>query len=272
VSLDFIDQDSFVVLDAETAQSIGTVDRQSAPTTIHENAIYQHQGEQYHVEKLDWDGRRAYARRAQVDYYTDAEVETDVRILTEDEREESRFCIEGRGDVHVTTLATLFKRVRFYTHENLETGKINLPPEEMDTTAFWIVLSEALVSRVRLRDGTRAGALAGVATLLRGLAPLYLRCAPRDLRANAEILNSHFGLPAIILHERIPQGIGLSEAMFDCRMELYLAAAERARRCDCWMGCPACIGLGRGGKDAKVAAIELVTALGEARVVSAVQT
>src|SRR5262249_37611488 len=157
---------------------LGVVDRQAAPTTIHEDAIYQHQGEQYHVEKLDWDGRRAYARRAAVDYYTDAEVETDVKILTEDAREESGLCVEGRGDVHVTTLATMFKRIRFYTHESLDAGKIALPPEEMDTTAFWIVLSEALVSRARLREGARAGALAGVATLIRGLAPLYLRCSP----------------------------------------------------------------------------------------------
>jgi DEAD/DEAH box helicase domain-containing protein len=265
LSLDCVDQDSFVVLDAGTDRSLGVVDRQSAPVTIHEDAIYQHQGEQYHVEKLDWDGRRAYARRASVDYYTEAEVETEVRILTEDAREESRRGIEGRGDVHVTTLATMFKRIRFYTHESLDAGKISLPPEEMDTTAFWIVLSEALVAQLRLRDGTRAGALPGVATLLRGLAPLYLRCSPRDLRSKAEILNAHFGAPAIVLHESVPQGIGLSEMLFEHRIDLYLAAAERARRCECRAGCPACIGLNRGGPDAKRAAIELVTALGEVR-------
>jgi DEAD/DEAH box helicase domain-containing protein len=270
VSLDFVDQDSFVVLDAETNESLGVVDRQAAPTTIHDDAIYQHQGEQYHVEKLDWEGRRAYARRAPVDYYTDAEVETEVRILTEDAREESPAGIEGRGDVHVTTLATMFKRIRFYTHESLDAGKIALPPEEMDTTAFWIVLSEALVAQARLRDGTRAGALPGVATLLRGLAPLYLRCSPRDLRGKAEMLNAHFGLPAIVIHESIPQGIGLSEMMFERRMDLYAAAGERVRRCECWMGCPACIGLNRGGKDAKEAAIELVTLLGTERMPAAV--
>jgi DEAD/DEAH box helicase domain-containing protein len=262
VSLDFVDQDSFVVLDAETGDSLGVVDRQAAPTTIHEDAIYQHQGAQYHVEKLDWDGRRAYARRAAVDYYTDAEVETEVRVLTEDARARRGVAIEGFGDVHVTTLATMFKRIRFYTHENLDAGKIALPPEEMDTTAFWIVLPEDLVAALRLREGTRAGALPGVATLLKGLAPLYLRCSPRDLRAKSEMLHAHFGLPAIILHESVPQGIGLSEVMFERRVDLYRAAEERVRRCDCWMGCPACIGLNRGGREAKDAAIDLVAALG----------
>lgn len=261
VSLDCVEQDSFVVLDAETGDSLGMVDRAGAPTTIHEDAIYQHQGQQFHVEKLDWDGRRAYARRAAVDWYTDAEIECEVRVLTEDVREESPLAIEGRGDVHVTTLATMFKRIRFYTHENLEAGKISLPPEEMDTTAFWVVVSESLAAQIRLREGSRAGALAGVATLLRGLAPLYLRCGPGDLRARAEILHPHFGLPAIILYDSVPQGIGLAEAMLERRIDLYAAAFERARRCECLMGCPACIGLNRGGRDAKAAAIELVSAL-----------
>src|SRR5204863_4264640 len=107
VSLDCVEQDSFVVLDAETGDSLGMVDRAGASTTIHEDAIYQHQGQQYHVEKLDWDGRRAYARRAAVDWYTDAESECEVRILSEDAREAGALAIAGRGEGPGTARATM---------------------------------------------------------------------------------------------------------------------------------------------------------------------
>ena len=261
VSLDFAEADAFTVLDAETHESLGLVDRGSAATTIHEDAIYQHQGAQYHVEKLDWDGRRAYARRAQVDFYTDADTETEVRVLREDERLEGPSAIEGRGDVHVTTLATIFKRIRFYTHENLDAGVIKLPPEEMDTTSFWIVFGEEAVRRARLGDTTRAGALPGVATVLKGIAPMFVRCGPGDLRGKGEILNAHFDRPTVLLFDAVPGGIGVAEQLFAVRRELYRAGADLVRRCACVLGCPACIGLNRGGRSAKEAAFDLLELL-----------
>jgi DEAD/DEAH box helicase domain-containing protein len=261
VSLDFAEADSFTVLDAETHESLGLVDRGSAATTIHEDAIYQHQGRQYHVEKLDWEGRRAYARSAQVDFYTDADTETEVRVLREDERVESAFAVEGRGDVHVSTLATIFKRIRFYTHENLDAGVIKLPPEEMDTTSFWIVFGDEAVRRARLGDTTRAGALPGVATALKGIAPMFVRCGPGDLRSKGEILNAHFERPTVLLFDAVPGGIGVAEQLFAVRRELYRAGAELIRRCACVLGCPACIGLNRGGRSAKEAALDLLELL-----------
>ena len=143
---------------------------------------------------------------------------------TEDARAESPLGIEGRGDVHVTTLATMFKRIRFYTHESLDAGKITLPPEELDTTAFWIVLSEALdgAAAAARRDAGRARS-PGVATLLRGLAPLYLRCSPRDLRVEGRDAERAGSASRRSSSTRaLPQGIGLSEAMFERRRDLYL--------------------------------------------------
>ncbi len=261
VSLDFVDSESFVVLDAESNRSLGLVDRASVSTTIHVGAIYQHQGEQFHVETLDWEGKRAYARRANIDYYTDAETETDIQVLTEDMREESALAVEGRGDVHITTLATVFKRIRFYTNENLESGKIELPPEEMDTTAFWIALSPPLVAGARLLDTTRAGALPGLARLFRGLAPLFLKSSPSDLRGTGEILNDHFERPAIVLYDAVAGGIGLAEKLLEHRWLLYEAGLKRLSECPCRLGCPACIGLNRGGAEAKDAALAVLEIL-----------
>ncbi|HYC77545.1 MAG TPA: DEAD/DEAH box helicase [Planctomycetota bacterium] len=264
VPLDFADSDTFTVLDAETHASLGLVHRAAASTTIHEDAIYQHQGEQYHVEKLDWEGRRAYARRAQIDYYTDADTETDVQVLVEDARASHLLALEGRGDVHVTTLATLFKRIRFYTHENLDSGVIKLPPEEVDTTAFWAALSDETVRRARLGDTTRYGALPGAAYVMKGVAPMFLRCAPGDLRAKGEILNTHFERPTILLFDAVAGGLGLAEQLFERRKEIYRAAADVVERCPCVVGCPACIGLNRGGRPAKEAALDVLRLLAAA--------
>jgi DEAD/DEAH box helicase domain-containing protein len=264
VSLDFVDSDSFTVLDADTNLSLGLVHRASAATTIHESAIYQHQGLQYEVEKLDWEGRRAYARRAAVDFYTDADTETDVRVLREDERVEGPLGVFGRGDVHVSVLATVFKRLRFYTNETLDAGVVELPPEEMDTTAFWIVLSDEAVRAARLFDTTRAGALPGAAAVLRGVAPMFVRCAPTDVRAKGEILNERFERPTILLMDSVPGGVGVAEALFEARREILRAGADVVSRCACLLGCPACIGLNRGGKAAKEAAIELLRLLASA--------
>ncbi len=254
VSLDFVDPDSFIVLDTKDDTSLGMVARSDAATTIHEHAIYQHQGEQYHVEKLDWDGRRAYATRAAVDWYTDAETETKVAVLTEDERVETVAAIEGRGDVHVTTLATVFKRIRFYTHETLDSGNIALPPEELDTTAMWFALSEELVMRARLREGTRAGAVPGIAHLLRGLAPIFVRCSPADVRGFGEFEHDHFERPVIMLMDSVRGGVGFAETFFAKRRELVLAARDALAKCPCELGCPSCIGLNRGGRESKEAA------------------
>ncbi len=254
VSLDFVDPDSFVVLDVKDNTSLGMVARSDAATTIHKDAIYQHQGEQYHVEKLDWDGRRAYARAAQVDWYTDAETETKVSVLTEDERMETAAAIEGRGDVHVTTLATVFKRIRFYTHETLDSGAIQLPPEELDTTAMWFALSEEVIVAARLRDGSRSGAVPGIAYLLRGLAPIFVRCSPADIKGFGEFENDHFQRPVIMLMDAVRGGVGLAEVFFERRRDLLSAARDAVARCPCEIGCPSCIGLNRGGRESKDAA------------------
>lgn len=48
---------------------------------LHEHAIYMHEGQQYQVEKLDFTEKKAYVRSVDVDYYTDADLNTSVKVL-----------------------------------------------------------------------------------------------------------------------------------------------------------------------------------------------
>ncbi len=147
-----------------------------------------------------------------------------------------------RGEVHVTTVATLYKKIRFYTRENLGAGDIHLPPEELDTEAFVLTLSEASAAELGLAGGDRGSAWRAVGSLLRRVAPLFVRCQPADLGLSSHVRSPHFGCPALFLYDRVQGGVGLSELLFRGQRELLNAALEVVERCDCEAGCPACVG------------------------------
>ena len=60
---------------------IGEMDTFSALTLLHEEAIYIHQGIQYQVETLDWEEKKAFVREVEVDYYTDANLAVNLKVL-----------------------------------------------------------------------------------------------------------------------------------------------------------------------------------------------
>jgi len=264
VSLAGSEPDNVLVFDEEE-QAIGEVDRASSLTSVHEGAIYLVEGETYKVERFDYANRRAYCRKVASDYFTEAETDTEVRVLRLEEKAE-RVDADGngeaqlwRGEVHVTTVATMFKKIRFYTRENVGAGDIHLPPEEMETEAFVLTLAPALAERLQLAAGNRAAAWAGVGRLLRRSAPLFVRCAASDLGISCEVRSGHFERPAIFLYDRIPGGVGLPVALFRAAPEIVSAARDVLARCACEHGCPACIGpleeVGPLGKETALAVL-----------------
>ncbi|MSR75378.1 MAG: DEAD/DEAH box helicase [Planctomycetes bacterium] len=259
VSLDRGDNDTFLVVEMPSGRSLGHVDRSSVMTTLHPQAIYQHQGAQFVITKLDWEGRRAHAERVKVDYWTDAETKTEVQVLSEDVIETRKHVAFGSGDVHVTRIASLWKRVRFYTNENLETGPIDLPPEEMDTTACWLALGPTAVARLRLDDTARAGTLEGTAALLRAVVPALCQQGRSEVRGLGLGYHAHFLGPVVLLLDTVPGGIGLAEQLYAKRDGLLRCAQRVISACPCLHGCPACIGVGLArGPDAKRAVRELL--------------
>jgi DEAD/DEAH box helicase domain-containing protein len=160
VSLRSVTSDNFVIIQTSAdddgnlvgakkgaAEVIGEVDFSSALTTVHPRAIYLHQGQQYHVERLDFDQRKAYVRPVEVDYYTDAIRYTQVRVLEIAEEEPlAPSATRAHGDVLVRSQVIGFKKIKFFTNENVGDGKLELPENEMHTTAFWITLERGLLT------------------------------------------------------------------------------------------------------------------------------
>ena len=262
VSLEATDLDIFIVHDAETGAAIGTVDRPSAPFLCHEGAIFGVQGETYEIDSLDYDGRIAQARKVDVDYYTEAEGSTEIKILHEDEVVPGEEVTFYRGEVFVSTQALLYKKIRFYTRENLGAAPIHLPPEEMDTTAFWIVIPRSVADRVGLYDSHGGGALIGVGNLFRRCVPLFLKTDPADVRLATEVASKKYDSPCIYLYDRYPSGVGLAEKAFEVRREILHVCREIVSGCPCEAGCPACTGtpaeVGPRGKDLARSLISLL--------------
>jgi DEAD/DEAH box helicase domain-containing protein len=260
VHLRRIAADNVVIIDTShpRPQVIGEMDQFSAPVLLHEEAVYLHEGAQFHVERLDWDEKKAYVHPVQVDYYTDALASVTVQVLDTFAGPDGDSVSRSHGEVKITSLASMFKKIRFHTHENIGSGPIHLPEQTLHTTGYWITVDEELW-RALGRDALEAG-LQGMAHSLRHVASLRLMCDPRDLGAVAEVRSVTTRLPTVTVYEIYPGGVGYSARMYELHSDLLADAASLVRDCPCDAGCPSCVGPLHLVEGAKSACLRLLEA------------
>ncbi|MWC28186.1 DEAD/DEAH box helicase [Paenibacillus sp. MMS18-CY102] len=241
ISLRSAAQENFIIIDlSEGSRVLGEVDRFSAPTLIHEEAIYIHEGVQYQVEKLDYAEKKAYVREVDVDYYTDANLAVELKVLHADKERVSGDIVRTYGEVTVNAKATIFKKIRLRTHENIGSGPIHLPEEELHTSGYWFAFSEEAAAGKGTNE--MQCALLGIANVLVHIAPIYLMCDPLDIRVVPQVKAVHTQRPTIYFYDRYPGGIGLSERLYEVHDELLAKAKRLIQQCTCLSGCPACVG------------------------------
>ncbi|MEB1609644.1 DEAD/DEAH box helicase [Xanthomonas campestris pv. campestris] len=272
VSLRSVADGNFVVVDKSDGkqQIIAEVDYSAAALTLYEGAIHMVQSTPYQVERLDWEGRKAYVTRTHVDYYTDSIDYTKLKVL-------DRFDggVAGRGDshhgeVHVVRRVSGYKKIRYYTHENIGYGPVNLPDQELHTTAVWWQLPQATLGKAFASKQDALDGFLGAAYALHVVATVAVMADARDLQKavgngdgawfavadqtgrgqlrgvdegeqGAVELQQAF-VPTVYLYDNFPGGVGLSEPLWLRQAELLQRADELVRRCDCSAGCPACVG------------------------------
>jgi DEAD/DEAH box helicase domain-containing protein len=264
VSLRSATADNVVIVDMTKGknQVIGEMDRPSARELLFPNAVYIHLGRQYIVTSLDIPNRRAEVEETDVNYFTDAVVKMDIKVLTEDENVAT--APEGTeiiiGDLLVRTQVAKFKKLRFHTQENIGFGEIALDAEEHETRGMMLLLE-------KLPDGSgygdldeaaQAEVLSGIGTLIRSVAPFFLLCDRRDIGIAPRVRDPHFGCPALYIFDSAPGGSGLSEALASRLGEVFAAGSERTKACSCESGCPSCIGVDSTGAVIKQASISLM--------------
>lgn len=242
ISLRSASTENFAIIDTTdgTTKVIGEVDRFSAPMLVHEGAIYIHESAQYHIDKLDWERQKAYAREVDVDYYTDANLDVELKVLDVFEREELPQVKRNWGEVMVVAKTHMYKKIKFYTHENIGWGQISLPEQELHTTAYWFSIPREKIER--LDGGALQSALLGAAHLLGQIASLELMCEPSDLGVTAQIRSPFTEEPTVYIYEKYPGGVGFSEQLFEAHGRLLWRALSIIKNCPCPSGCPSCVG------------------------------
>jgi DEAD/DEAH box helicase domain-containing protein len=264
ISLRTAAPENVVIIDTtpDRPRVIGEVDLFSAQVLVHENAIYMHESAQYHVDRLDWDERKAYVTRVDVDHYTYANRAVTLKPLDVFAETPATGGRRAHGEVMVASLVTLFKKLKFVTDENIGWGPIHLPELELQTTAYWLT-ADGVADRWR-RDELDV-ALIGAGRAIQAVASVLLMVDPRDLGLVAQVRSPHQEAPTIYLYEAVPGGVGLSERLFARHDELVTGAAQLIAACDCEAGCPACTGPRlEPHVDAKALALRLVAELGAA--------
>jgi DEAD/DEAH box helicase domain-containing protein len=270
VSLRSVADGNFVVVDRTNGRQtiVAEVDFSAAALTLYEGAIHMIQSVPYQVERLDWTGRKAYVTRTNVDYYTDAIDYTKLKVLEAFDNSPAGAGSAHHGEVHVARRVAGFKKIRYYTHENIGYGPVNLPDLELHTTAVWWqlpqrALDQAFDHRQQALDGFLAAAHA-----LHIVATVAVMAEARDLQkavgsgdgawfatpdANGRAqVRSSMGeldasahgpfIPTLYLYDAFPGGVGLSAPLYERREDLVRLAHELVVRCDCRAGCPACVG------------------------------
>jgi len=258
VSLRSVSSDNFVVVDVTgDHQVIAEVSFTAALTTLYEKAIYLHDARQYQVERFDYEGRKAYVRRVDSDYFTDAIDYTQVKELEEVESSPAGGVKVAHGDVRLNRQIVGFKKIKFYTMENVGAGNLSMPEQEMHTTAFWLHFPAEFLARFPdLSPTDRQGGLTALAALLRTIGALCVMCDPRDLGVSIteDIAGSLTAFePNLYLYDNYPGGIGQSAALYKLAPRLIDGAAKLLAACPCEAGCPSCVGpigeVGQRGKE-----------------------
>ncbi len=273
---------------------IGEVDQFAAPVLVHDDAIYLHEGRQYHVERLDWEEKRAYVHPIDVDHYTLAETRTTLQILERYEGPVGDVCRRSLGEVRVSRLATMYKKVRFLTQENVGAGPIALPEQDLHTISAWTAFDPQRLGGMD-RAELDAG-LSGFAAVLHSAACLLCMCDPRDLGGQAQMRAApspaavlgtpttetptadepaefvagwrpagapqvpalEVGWPTAYLYDTVAGGVGFAERCHQRSANLLLLARQLITGCRCETGCPSCVGPGAGRVDGKAATLRLL--------------
>jgi DEAD/DEAH box helicase domain-containing protein len=292
VSLRSVTSDNFIIIDITgQPEVVGEVDFSSALTTVHEKAIYLHGAQQYHVEHLDFKERKAYVKQVDVDHYTDAIRYTQVRVLEiaaqgpGSEAKPEIAALRSHGDVLVRSQVVGFKKIKFFTNENVGAGKLELPENEMHTTSYWITLERPLLESLPYTINERQSGMFGLLHALESVATLLLMCDRCDLgtaigerpptpgEESDELVSmrledavaanaKEFFEPNLYLFDAYPGGIGFSEPLFYVHELLVAKTRELITGCACEQGCPSCVGpAGDLAPRAKKAAVAILDRL-----------
>ncbi|MGQ9610460.1 MAG: DEAD/DEAH box helicase [bacterium] len=245
-SLRNLDKNNYTIIDTtdNRNQVIGMLDEFSAFMLVHDQAIYMHEAETYFVKELNIKQKIAYIERVNVDYYTQAVTETKINV-NEVEMEKQEFQSKAYfGYVTVTSATIMFRKIKLYSHDSIGFGNLYLPPQELETTAFWITPPPIALSHVRDYGRVPSEGMMGIGNALTGIIPIYVICDYIDIGSVVD--SSNTGIPTIFIFDKHPGGLGFAEKSYEMLEKILESCLELISNCPCENGCPSCVGSSSG--------------------------
>ena len=294
ISLRTVNPENVVVVDATDKAEprvIAEVDWDSAFTTVHQEAIYMVESQQFHVDELDLERKKAYVRKVDVDYYTDAMTYTNVRTIDVFDTRRAPAVIVEHGEVQVVRKVVGYKKIKFYSSENVGYGDVNLPEKDLHTTSYWFTIPQPVLDQLPYTKAELIDGLCGLAYCLQHLSVIMLMADVRDVdrcigdksgkwfvrhglgqrtiapgnvgEGAAGPVNVDAYDPTIFIFDAYPGGIGFSALLFDMHDKLLAAARSVISACPCTHGCPSCVGptleVGARAKEVAAAILQAMT-------------
>ena len=229
------------VIDASTGCVIGQVDPSAADRTLHPEAVYVHQGEQWLIQRFDDDDRVATAVRTSPDYFTQPQSVGGVQVLGVDASRSLGLGEVSYGTVELSSQVTGYLRRDAQTGDVWDSTPLDLPVRRMTTKAVWWTLPEDVVSALHVDPSELPGAVHAAEHAGIGLLPAIVPCDRWDIGGLSTVLHPDTGRLTVFVHDGTPGGAGFAEQGYVHAELWWRAVLDRLTSCDCEEGCPACV-------------------------------
>jgi DEAD/DEAH box helicase domain-containing protein len=230
----------------KSSRVIGTIDESGAFQQLHAQAIYIHGGETYFVNELDTHKKIAWVQKEDTDYYTQSITETKIKVESEELHKPVVAQHDGAtaeaywGDVSVTSVTYMFKKIKFGSRDSLGFGALDLPTQTLDTTGMWLLPHPAAYALAKASGRVPREGLLGISNIIREVIPVFAMCDTTDIGASVD--SSAANAPGIFVHDRFPGGMGFALKAYELIDEILVACLELLDSCACTNGCPSCVG------------------------------
>ena len=229
------------VIEEGTGRVLGTVDPASAPSAVHEGAIYVHQGSTFEILELDLDARVATAATTVTDLSTHARSTADVTFDTVRSTVAWGRVPVSCGEVVVTRQVHSYLVRRWPSGQVVASHPLDLPPMTLQTVAMWWTIPDEVLRDAAVEPADVPGAVHALEHASIGILPLLATCDRWDLGGVSTARHPQTDQAVIVVHDGHPGGAGFAERGYDRALPWLTATMEAIESCPCPTGCPSCV-------------------------------
>ena len=231
----------FRLVERDSGALLEILDAETALRELYPGAIYLHRDETYLIEELDLANGTAYASRAQVDYYTQPRIITDINVLEVKREKQVGSSLVAFGKVEVTERIIGFRKRQIFTEKIIGEEFLDLPPQIFHTCAFWFTVPARIAFEVKERGLHLEGGLHALEHASIALLPLFALCDRNDIGGVSMPYNPEIGNPVVFIYDAHPGGVGIAEKGYEIVVDLWRKTLKLISECGCEEGCPSCI-------------------------------